>query len=203
VESAQAIAALESFAARMKLYAEGKELPAQRSSFSFFQSLRMLFASVVILSLLAAGSQVSVGTAPEHALVRVAGRFPGVVKKNCRKPKPEELMSGLAHMQKLEICDEHFPSYTLEVFVDEKRMLTRHLSNPSRRTDRPLFLNEDIIVPVGQHSLRVHMEAEQQELAEELRFHCSVSRHFSPGRIALIRYCADERRLICDEQPEV
>jgi ferredoxin len=112
-------------------------------------------ASAVLLALLALGSGAPQGADADHALLRLGWRLAGQVAERCRDLTPEELARRPAHMRAPRECVSAVLPYDLRAVVDGRVVAARRVTSPGLRADRPLSVEEDLVVPPGDRAVTV------------------------------------------------
>ena len=143
--------------------------------------------SVVLLALVAMASSAPQGTDPDHALLRLGWRLAGQVRERCRDLTPEEQAARPVHMRRPRECVSEVLTYDLVAAVDGSTVIRKRVKSPGLRADRPLSVQEDLVVAPGEHAVAVTFTPEDPGGAgKPLAFEGRV--RFAPGRVVLITY---------------
>lgn len=99
--------------------------------------------------------------APESGVLRLTWRSRGLVIRECRPLTAEEQRNVPQHMRQPggETCHNRSLPFRLRVSLDGRLMLDRPVLPAGARSDRPLYVFEDLALDPGRHSLEVDFEA--------------------------------------------
>lgn len=111
--------------------------------------------AVAVMALLAQVSNQPTGETPERGMLRLAWRSLGERVRVCRELSAEELAGVPAHMRQAEECTTYILPYRLRVMVDGEALISRVVRPAGAKSDRPLYVQEDITLPPGEHTLAV------------------------------------------------
>ncbi|MBI2207632.1 MAG: cytochrome b N-terminal domain-containing protein [Candidatus Rokubacteria bacterium] len=154
---------------------------------------RVAFAaafSAVLLVLVAVGSGAPQGAAADHALLRLGWRLAGQVKERCRDLGADELAKRPVHMRTPRECASEVLSYDLRAEVDGRVVAEKRVNSPGLRADRPLNVEEDVVVAPGEHAVKVTFTpAAADSGARVLAFDGTL--RFERGRVVLITSAND------------
>ena len=158
--------------------------------------------SVLLLTVLALGSSAPLSKNAETAVLRLAWRFANAKVSLCHELTDQQLKKTAAHMRQAQVCKNYFLPYKLRVKVDGALMLEKTFSHTGMRSDRPLFVFEDLKVEPKSSLLEIDFsptEVSEQGLegalqsAETLHYKGQVS--LSRARITMIAVDAESRHL--------
>ena len=172
-----------------------------------------LLAGAGVLAGIALLSNVPSGTDARQGLLRLAWRTVGEQVRLCRERSAEEQSRMLPHMRQAQDCSLRSLPYRLEVRVDGAARIAREVDSAGARSDRPLFVQEELALEPGPHSVQISFaavteaaqggsgapavsEAQQVALREALarahRYEGTLGVQGRPGRIVLVEL--DEAR---------
>jgi ferredoxin len=141
--------------------------------------------SAALLASLALGSRAPQGTDADLALLRLGWRLTGQVKERCRDLTPEELAARPAHMRTPRECVREVLPYDLKAVVDGRVVLARRVSSPGLRADRPLSVEEELVVEPGDRAIAVTFTpADLASGGAVLALERTI--RFERGRVALV-----------------
>ncbi len=169
-----------------------KKSAQQRSLSIWWLRARACCASIFILAICAMLAQLPAGLDPHYALLRVAGLLPSSLDEDCHVPSDDDLKNVPLHMRPKEICSRRSLTYQLVIRVDGTEVVNRKISDPSRRVDRPLFLDVEHKIAPGDHLVDVKISTDQGFLRE-----CRNGTILSAGQILLVQYKREEGLLYC------
>lgn len=159
------------------------------------QALR-LAVSLALAGLVAFLVRIPMGEPPEDAFLRLALRTASGRIETCRDRTPEELAELPAHMRQPRGCDRHLLPYRLTVAVDGEPRIDRVVQSPGVREDRPLVVDETLVLPPGRIRVEVVFVPEpaggvsEGPLAEAWsqapRYRLEESAELRAGRITLV-----------------
>lgn len=151
--------------------------------------------SAVLLAGTAWLSQVPAGASPAHGAVRLAWRLPGQSWLDCRELPAAEIARMPAHMRKTRDCRTIYLRYRLRAWVDGEARVDREVAPLGARGDRPLFVDEDLPVPSGEHRVRVEFTPvdDPKQVGQRLALEGAVV--VAAGRASLVWYDAGARTL--------
>ena len=110
------------------------------------------------------------GSPPTQGMMRLAWRMAGEKVKLCRKYTQEELDKMLVHMRRPEFCREHLLSYRLRVALDGTDRVSGVFVPPGAKSDRPLFIQEEILLAPGRYQLMVEFLPQIEDVNWEEMF---------------------------------
>lgn len=114
-----------------------------------------LAVPAVLLAGLVLGGRVPLGEAPADGVLRLAWRFVSAPVEHCRPYTAGEKASLPEHMQAGQHCERSLLAYRLQVAVDGETRLDKRLQPPGIHADRPLYAQEHLPLPPGQHQVRI------------------------------------------------
>lgn len=158
-------------------------------------------------------------TASPAPLLRLAWRVRGTPVHQCRRLTAEELARLPPHMRRTEECERRILPYRLHVLVDGRTVIDHLVEAAGARSDRPLYVLDEVTLPPGEHLVEIaftrepqaeeapeHEQAETPE--EEAREHAgdtaasparltfSGRLALGAGEIALVTYDPDRQALV-------
>jgi len=151
-----------------------------------------VMVSAVLLALVATGSRWPQGSDADHAVLRLGWRLAGQVRERCRDLTPEELAARPVHMRQAHECTRAALTYALTTSIDGDVIARKRVRPPGLRGDRPLSVEEELIVRPGEHAVKVTFSPVTAEPgAAVLAFEGAL--RFERGRVVLI--AQDDGRL--------
>ena len=147
-------------------------------------------------------SQVSTRPAPSKAgLLRLSWRLAGQTVKDCQKRTPQELASLPIHMRTSEICAEKKLAYRLILSVDGKSYIEKIIRPGGFRSDRPLYVAENLELPEGKYQVIATFEpAEEKVVAEAVRLRFEHNIRVTNGEVALIYLSSEQQQLLLKQK---
>ena len=164
-----------------------------------------LLAAAALLVAIAGLSNVPSGEDMRQGIVRLAWRTVGEQVRLCRQRSAEEIGKMLPHMRQAQDCSLRSLPYRLEVRVDGQPRLAREVDSAGARSDRPLFVQEELALEPGPHTVQITFgplpeavqgaategsQAQHQAFGEALarahRYESTLSVQGQPGRILLV-----------------
>jgi hypothetical protein len=123
--------------------------------------IKRTFATAAILAIIAFFSQLSWGTAPGQALLRLSWRINGI---EIRVPRAQD-PNLPAHMRLPEgqSYDSQVRPYRCKVSMDGSSMMDQRFVSPGFHQDRPISVFQEFEIKPGKHSLEVQFSAEAVE----------------------------------------
>ena len=109
----------------------------------------------IVLGLIAGLSNLPYGREPREALLRLAWRAVGEQVQLCRERSAEELNRLAPHMRQPLDCHARTLPYQLTVHIDGARRLARVVTSVGAQGDRPLYVQEELALPPGEHRLEI------------------------------------------------
>lgn len=179
---------------RMRAFAAQKA-GQEKLKVSMQRRVARVVVSVVLLLGLAGLSQVPLSLRADVSLVRLSFRLPGQALKTCVTLSDDELAKLPIQARMKERCTSEAVSYALTMTVDGKTIAQKTIAPEGLRGDRPLYVEEDVQVPPGQHAVTVRFEpvlsdavrgSEQAFTLVRLNFQDTVQ--VEQGRIVLLQY---------------
>ena len=167
--------------------------PAMQQRFG--SMIRRVAASVILLALIAAASQIEIGSEPRHGIFRIGTRILGRAKQQCRPLSEEEKATIPKHMQRPEICETLYLNYLLNIDVDGTRVRSVEVKHSGARGDSPLFIHEDIEVAPGRHTFDLRLEPTNPQYQSDGALDFNGTIMVQAGRIYLVGYDAAEQKL--------
>jgi ferredoxin len=143
--------------------------------------------SALLLGLVALGSGWPQGVDPDHAVLRLGWRLAGEVKQRCRDLSPDELARRPVHMRQPQECASEVLTYDLRAVVDGAVVAERRVTSPGLRADRPLTVEENIRIAVGDHDVTVTFLPEDAT-SDGKRLSLTRRVRFEGQRVVLITY---------------
>ena len=165
---------------------------------SWQRLLGIILPFTVILFLgLARLSDLPTGSPKNDAVLRLGWRLAGAKIKKCQEQPPAALANLPKHMQVTKFCEEEGVSYQLVVTVNNDKRIDTKIAPTGMRSDRPLFVFEELSLPPGQHSLTINFApvknpGNQPEL-KTYRYDGSIIAR--AGRIVLVEMTDDGSQL--------
>jgi hypothetical protein len=95
----------------------------------------------------------------ETAMLRLSWKINGVTVEACRERTPEELAALPVHMRNPKACIGGIAPYVLEVTVDGTTLPPDTVRAHGARSDRPLFVLQDMPLRPGRHDVSVRFLA--------------------------------------------
>jgi len=167
-----------------------------------------VLAGAAVAAGIALASNVPSGVEAHTGVLRLAWRTVGEQVRLCRQRSAEELSRMLPHMRQLQDCRLRSLPYRLEVRVDGVSRIAREVDSAGARGDRPLFVQEDLPLQPGPHTVQVafaavvetgqggaeseESKAEHEALARAHRYEDTLHVQARPGRVVLVQL--DEAR---------
>ena len=122
--------------------------------------------TAAFMAALALLSDFSIGQPATDGVLRLAWRTVGQKASLCRVPSAEELEKQPAHMRRATVCEDWLLPYVLTVEVDGQARLERRIHSIGARSNRPLFVQEDLPMTPGSHRVRVSYVPDQDAARE-------------------------------------
>jgi hypothetical protein len=141
--------------------------------------------SAVLLAPVAAGSRWPQGADADHGVLRLGWRLAGQARERCRELTAEELAARPAHMRLPRECVSEPLAYDLTATVDGSVVARRRVRPAGLRGDRPLSVEEDLVVRPGEHAVTVTF-APEAAVAGAARLAFAGTVRLDPGRVVLI-----------------
>jgi hypothetical protein len=133
--------------------------------------------------------------------------------ETCREPSAGELAALPAHMRQPLVCEGFTASYRLEVLYNDRPVAAQVVRGGGLRQDRRLYVFRELAVPPGQARISVRVtrvenpepppESPRQNPRQALaataippQLSLSADVRFSPGRVVLVTYEPEQRRLV-------
>jgi hypothetical protein len=149
--------------------------------------------SVLLLTLVATGSRWPQGAEADHAVLRLGWRLAGQARERCRDLTAAELAARPVHMRQPRECVSEPLAYELRATVDGAVVAQTRVRPGGLRGDRPLMVEEDVVVRTGARPVTVTFTPEGDAPgASVLEFAGTVA--FERGRVVLITH--DGARLV-------
>ena len=95
----------------------------------------------------------------ETAMLRLSWKINGVTVEACRERTPDELAALPVHMRNPRACIGGIAPYVLEVMLDGATLPPDTVRAHGARSDRPLFVLQDLPVRPGRHDVSVRFRA--------------------------------------------
>ncbi|MCO6432070.1 MAG: cytochrome b N-terminal domain-containing protein [Deltaproteobacteria bacterium] len=189
-ESAALSSDLRQFTARLS------QRPQSAAGYPWQQWIRAAAASVIFLILCGFLAQAPSGTNPSHGFIRAVGLLPSSLEESCRQPEEGELQGMPAHMRPKMICSKIPLEYELSIIVNGAQVARHSISDPLRRTDRPIFLNhQEQLLPGHRHDISIRLKSNGSAPLE-----CRFIADLDAGQIHLIKYDREKGVLNCPDQ---
>ena len=102
--------------------------------------------------------------ASDNGMLRLAWRLVGTNIRLCRDYTDEERNRLPKHMQLKQHCTTSLLAYRLRVVVDGAPYLDKVVKPPGARGDRPLYVNEELLLAPGAHRIEVQFEPHDPNL---------------------------------------
>jgi hypothetical protein len=127
----------------------------------------------------------------DTSLLRLSWRMRGEVEEECRERSAEELEKLPVHMRTPRVCEREAVAYELNVSVDDREVLSRHLIAAGAKGDRPIYVLEEVPLEPGAHRVRValrsdHEDDDDDEDDDETQTVLDQMVRFEKGRIHLV-----------------
>jgi len=182
-------------------------------------------AAAVVAGLVALSHAPLAQPRAREGLLRLAWRARAERVERCREQTPDELRALPQHMRQTVICDGAYATYVLEVRRNGTLLVAVPVHPGGLRRDRPLYVFQEIPVPVGEAAIAVtfkratvagddsrmpdrrnlpsddvtrRREALTEAVPPVLRFEGELT--FTAGQVHLISY-DPERKLLFDVRP--
>jgi len=163
--------------------------------------LRLLLAALVAAAAavsLGYLTRVPVGSAPTHAVLRLAWRLPGIRLETCRPLTEEERERIPPHMRREEVCEGRSVPYRLRVDIGDQTRRDLLLEHAGARSDRPIYVLESLELEPGPH--RVAVSFAPTEVPDTVALDSVTLRYdgvitLDSGQIGLLTLSSDDRRL--------
>lgn len=159
------------------------------------QGLKAAFATGLILGITALFSAFTYNIYFEKSVLRLAVRFPSQSTEVCIERTAEELKSLPMHMRSPKVCKQTSIDYDLEVVIDDEVALTRELTSGGLRGDRPVVVEEDLLLSPGQHEVKVSFHPKSNKAADgselvtdQNEFETEFKENFEQGSALLVYY---------------
>lgn len=160
------------------------------------QGLKAILASGVVLAATAIFSAFTYNNYFEKSVLRLAVRFPSQVTAVCTQRTEEELKKLPMHMRSPKVCTQSRIDYDLQVVIDNEVVLTRELKSGGLRGDRPVIVEEDLLLTPGRHVVKVNFIPKTgAESAESLELEADFNENFEQGRALLVYYNQNTKAL--------
>ncbi len=185
-ERKQVFARLDAF--KSQLESPASPGTAYREPARGLRYLKAALATVFLLTATGALSRVTMGEEPTEGVLRLGAHIPGLVIEDCRTLSAEELASRPLHMRRPQECVRITPTYILTVKVDGELVVRREIYHAGVRSDRPLFLDEEVAVPPGTHRFVVDLRPEDEDLEQAPRMDFETEVVVEAGAIYLVGY---------------
>jgi ferredoxin len=157
--------------------------------------LKSGLTSVLLLLAIGTLSQLPMGEPATTGVLRIGAHIPGLAIEDCRQLSAEELAQRPLHMRRPTECSKIAPTYVLSVSIDDSHVLRRTVDHAGIRSDRPLFLDEDIDVTPGPHRFVVDLRPQDDSLEKAPRLQLQTSVEVEPSQIYLVGYDSEKRAL--------
>ncbi len=131
------------------------------------------------------------GREPVDAALRLAIRTAAAKLEVCRDRSAAELAELPVHMRLQRVCEDRPVTYRLEVWIDGTLRHSVLASKRGLRADRPLVIEETLLVAPGSHAVRIRFAPElasglaPAETAELPRDEFAERLDFAAGRVVL------------------
>lgn len=163
---------------------------------SMTQRLLAAAATMVVMLGVAGMSQWEAGTTPTDGVVRFSWRLPGQTWTECRQLSEAEQRALPVHMRTTETCTTHYLEYRLQLWINGQEVTNRLVAPPGARGDRPLYVEQDVVLPPGTAQVRLRFvpERDPKQTGTALTFDEPVT--IEAGRARLLTYDATTDRVI-------
>lgn len=115
-----------------------------------------------LLAAMAIGVRFPIGEPAEQAKLMVLGRMVGERVRVCHDLTPEELARIPKHMQApgQQQCEQSLLAYRLRFWLDDALRIDATVRPAGIRGDRPVYVQEELLVPPGSHAVRIAFDPE-------------------------------------------
>lgn len=170
-----------------------------------------LSVAAVSLAALAALTRLPLATRDAGPLLRLSWRARGEEMEHCRNATPAELANLPAHMRQSVLCEgARVARYRLRAAVDGRSIRDGTAPGSDVSGTRAMYVLEDFALAAGTHRLEVSLErqgadandAGSDESRERVRraipprLTIDTTIEAIPGRVVLVTYSSELRRLI-------
>lgn len=156
-----------------------------------------LLTTSILLAGLAMLSAFSTGTDALHGKIRLSFRIPSGYVENCITRTPEELAKLPVHMRLPKVCERKPVTYQLSVKVDGRESISRKIHHGGYRSDRPIYVDEEVSLIPGHHAVEMILNPEHpQKEASLLNLQWSGDVHILQGKIVLFMYDSTHQNII-------
>ncbi|MDH5642558.1 MAG: hypothetical protein OEY63_00025 [Gemmatimonadota bacterium] len=162
-----------------------------------------LFALLVTVAIGAGSRGPYLAGEEEGAAIRLAWRVPGVRFSQCRTLTEEELAEIPAHMRQPEVCETRMLPFRLTMSVGNTVLVDELVEASGARSDRPIYVYQDIAVAAGSHDVSIRFSVES-DIASDLWDSGSSPTDLSylgllelkDGEVALVTYERNSGKLV-------
>jgi hypothetical protein len=124
--------------------------------------------TALLLGALAFLSDFTIGSLPDHGVIRLAWRLVSQRVSLCRQASAAELERLPQHMRRPTVCVDRLLPYALRVAVDGRPVLERRVSAPGAHGDRPLYVQEDLRAEPGPHTVVISFVPDEDAALKEV-----------------------------------
>lgn len=114
-----------------------------------------LGAGAALLTALLVVAHTTTSDPTEGAVLHVALRTTAGTIQDCRRLTQEEFDALPVHMRRPEVCETRAVPYRLEVRIGGKPMLDRTFTAAGIHGDRPLVVDEQLMLAAGSHHVAI------------------------------------------------
>jgi hypothetical protein len=114
--------------------------------------------AAAMFALLAVLGHFPMGGEPEQGLLRLAWRMSGAQARLCRERSQEELLRLPVHMRQAQACVDVVVPYRVSLRLNGEKRLERIVSPRGAKSDRPIYVAEDLRLAPGSYRIDVRFE---------------------------------------------
>jgi hypothetical protein len=127
-----------------------------------------LAAGATMLACVCVAAHRTASDPTDGAVLALAVRTMAGTVQDCRTLSTEELAVLPRHMQRSEICEARAVPYRLELTIDGEPRLDRVYRAAGIHGDRPITVDERILLAAGRHALAIRFAPVQAEAGHDL-----------------------------------
>lgn len=128
-----------------------------------------LASGAALLTLLLVVTHGTASDPTEGAVLRIALRTTAGTIEDCRKLSQQEIDALPMHMRRTEVCEARALPYRLEVRIGDRQLLDRGYTASGIRGDRPLTVDEELVLPPGRHDVAIRFAPAPGESDEDAK----------------------------------
>jgi len=114
--------------------------------------------AAALFALLAVLGHFPMGSTSHDGLLRLAWRMSGAQVRLCRERSQEDLLRLPPHMRQAKACDDIAVPYRLSLRLNGEERLERVVHPRGAKSDRPIYVAEDIWLAPGAYRIEVRFE---------------------------------------------